>query len=131
MNGTMISHEEVQRLHFSCTICILHEEEFFGGSNLAADPRKQHTDSIYEFRCFFLKCPCPATYKEWFCICIHHPLRKKDCSLKSVSFSFLYYRLNHMKLLLLLLLSHFSRVRLCATPEMAAHQASPSLGFSR
>ena len=34
-------------------------------------------------------------------------------------------------LLLLLLLSHFSRVRLCATPQMAAHQASPSLGFSR
>ena len=32
---------------------------------------------------------------------------------------------------LLLLLSHFSRVRLCATPETAAHQASPSLGFSR
>ena len=30
-----------------------------------------------------------------------------------------------------LLLSHFSRVRLCATPEMAAHQVSPSLGFSR
>ena len=41
MNGTMISHEEVQRLHFSCMICILHEEEFFGESNLAADPRKQ------------------------------------------------------------------------------------------
>ena len=33
--------------------------------------------------------------------------------------------------LLLLLLSHFSRVRLCATPEMAAHQAPLSLGFSR
>ena len=32
---------------------------------------------------------------------------------------------------LLLLLSRFSRVRLCATPETAAHQASPSLGFSR
>ena len=32
---------------------------------------------------------------------------------------------------LLLLLSHFSRVRLCATPETAAHQAAPSLGFSR
>ena len=30
-----------------------------------------------------------------------------------------------------LLLSHFSRVQLCATPEMAAHQAPPSLGFSR
>ena len=34
-------------------------------------------------------------------------------------------------LLLLLLLSHFSRVRLCAAPQTAAHQASPSLGFSR
>ena len=34
------------------------------------------------------------------------------------------------ELLLLLLLSHFSRVRLCATPEMAARQAPPSLGFS-
>ena len=33
--------------------------------------------------------------------------------------------------LLLLLLSHFSHVQLCATPEMAAHQAPPSLGFSR
>ena len=33
--------------------------------------------------------------------------------------------------MLLLLLSHFSRVRLCVTPETAAHQALPSLGFSR
>ena len=32
---------------------------------------------------------------------------------------------------LLLLLSRFSRVRLCATPETATHQAPPSLGFSR
>ena len=40
-------------------------------------------------------------------------------------------------LLLLLLLSRFRHVRLCATdsvdsaPQMAAHQAPPSLGFSR
>ena len=33
--------------------------------------------------------------------------------------------------LLLLLVSRFSWVRLCATPEMAAHQAPLSLGFSR
>ena len=33
--------------------------------------------------------------------------------------------------LLLLLLSHFSRVRLCMTPWTAAYQAPPSLGFSR
>ena len=32
---------------------------------------------------------------------------------------------------LLLLLSHFSHVRLCVTPQMAAHQAPPSLRFSR
>ena len=39
--------------------------------------------------------------------------------------------LEEFLLLLLLLLSRFSRVRLCATPETAAHQAPPSLGFSR
>ena len=32
---------------------------------------------------------------------------------------------------LLLLLSRFSRVRLCATPQTAAHQASPSRRFPR
>ena len=34
-------------------------------------------------------------------------------------------------LLLVLLLSHFSRVRLCATPETADNQSLTSLGFSR
>ena len=34
-------------------------------------------------------------------------------------------------LLLLLLLSRFGRVRLCATPYTAAHQAPLSPGFSR
>ena len=33
--------------------------------------------------------------------------------------------------LLLLLLSRFSHVRLCAAPQTAAHQAPPSLGLSR
>ena len=36
-----------------------------------------------------------------------------------------------LNLLVLLLLSHFSCVQLCATPEMAAHQAPLSLGFTR
>ena len=31
----------------------------------------------------------------------------------------------------MLLLSHFSRVQLCATPWTAAYQAPPSMGFSR
>ena len=34
-------------------------------------------------------------------------------------------------LLLLLLLGRFSHVRICATPQISAHQAPPSLGFSR
>ena len=41
------------------------------------------------------------------------------------------HSLTTLLLLLLLLLSHSSRVWLCATPETAAHQAPPSLGFSR
>ena len=43
----------------------------------------------------------------------------------------LFKGITHILSLLLLLLNHFSRVRLCATPETAAHEASPSLGFSR
>ena len=38
------------------------------------------------------------------------------------------YMSTHM---LLLLLSRFSHVRLCVIPQTAAHQAPPSLGFSR
>ena len=41
----------------------------------------------------------------------------------------IHYNLANM--LLLLLLSRISRVRLCATPEPAARQAPPSPGFSR
>ena len=42
------------------------------------------------------------------------------------------YSTSHLcNLKLLRLLSRFSRVRLCVTPETAAHQAPPSLGFSR
>ena len=37
----------------------------------------------------------------------------------------------HSGILLLLLLSRFGRVQLCATPQTAAHQAPLSLGFSR
>ena len=39
--------------------------------------------------------------------------------------------LTYMLLLLLLPLSCFSLVQLCATPQMAAHQAPPALEFSR
>ena len=39
--------------------------------------------------------------------------------------------INNFINLIYYLLSHFSHVQLCATPWMAAHQATSSLGFSR
>ena len=50
-----------------------------------------------------------------------------------IAWSFLVVSLLIMNtsMLLLLLLSHFSHVRLCAIPQTAAHQTPPSLGFSR
>ena len=48
-----------------------------------------------------------------------------------VCFSCLWGILANVSLLLLLLLSRFSRVQLCATPWTAAHQAPPSPGLSR
>ena len=51
----------------------------------------------------------------------HNPLKIQKAFLKVLS----------LCMLLLLLLSCFNHVWLCATPETAAHQAPPSLGFSR
>ena len=48
-----------------------------------------------------------------------------------ISSAIQYCLLKEWSELSLLLLSHFSRVRLCATPQTAAHQASPFLGLSR
>ena len=57
-------------------------------------------------------------------------VRKKEWSQTTWAWN-LALPLTDLLLLLLLLLSHISRVRLCATPQMAAHQAPSSLGFSR
>ena len=59
----------------------------------------------------FLK-PSWTSWSSWFTYCW-----SLDCSY-------------HMILLLLLLLSLLSRVRLCVTPQTAAHRAPPSLGWS-
>ena len=48
-----------------------------------------------------------------------------------LNLKFLPLLLHHLSTMGLLLLSCFSRVRLCATPWTAAYQASPSMGFSR
>jgi len=65
-------------------------------------------------------------------MCYFHTFLQFVCNivLNITLFSILgyFYLYNH---LLLLLLSRFSRVRLCATPQTAAQQAPRSLGFSR
>ena len=57
---------------------------------------------------------------------------KRWMKLESIIQSELSQKEKHQySMLLLLLLSRFSRVWLCVTPETAAHQAPQSLGFSR
>ena len=67
----------------------------------------------------------PISFRiDWFDLLAVQGTRKsliQPCSSKA---SFLWC-------LLLLLLSHFSRVWLCVTPKTATHQAPPSLGVSR
>ena len=53
----------------------------------------------------------------------HKQKSHQACSVLSIDYVIQMYTL--------LLLSRFSRVRLCETPETAAHQAPPSLGFFR
>ena len=69
---------------------------------------------------------------SWWC---HPAISSSDALFSFCPWSFLAsgtFPMNCLcELLLLLMLSCFSHVRLCATPEMAAHQAYPSLEFSR
>ena len=70
-----------------------------------------------------MKCSyCCKVSGDWYHLstCVPVPVFWEESVTKMVMFP-----------LLLLLLSHFSHVRLCGTPETAAHQAPPSLGFSR
>ena len=67
----------------------------------------------------FIVLPSPRLTETFIHLASHHIISK------------LYCRVSGARLLLLLLLSRFSRVRICATPETAAHEAPPSLGFSR
>ena len=61
--------------------------------------------------------------KEWNRNGASHSLQHPDLQQTLSSFT--------CSMRLLLLLSRFSRVQLCATPKTAAHQAPPSLRFSR
>ena len=94
---------------------------------------------------------CQGPWLQWlralmtvrFCenLCIHRPQVQKVITGKAVHPEAALYlawkqsspavHSETARTVLLLLLSRFSHVRLYATPEMAAHQAPPSLGFSR
>ena len=71
---------------------------------------------------------------NWICSTGHNlptpVLDNCDYTFSALHLSYPLRCLTRICSLLLLLLSRFSRVRLCATPQTAAHQASPSLGFS-
>ena len=61
----------------------------------------------------------------------HPTTKKRSMAWRNAAVLWPFWGTTTIKSLLLLLLSCFSRVRLCTTPQMAAHQAPPSLGFSR
>ena len=70
---------------------------------------------------------CLEVWKQGFTVFVYGPeVMNKSTSL---SICLLDWRIRLLQGLLLL--SHFSRVQLCATPLTAAHQVPPSLGFSR
>ena len=65
----------------------------------------------------------PAFRTKHFSMCLIPMLHSVPMNTKLCSYNVL--------LCPLLLLSHFSRIRFCATPWTAAHQAPLSMGFSR
>ena len=72
----------------------------------------------------WVTCASLKTLQSCLCLTHHrHPSHQKDSDAPD--------DLAPRRSLLLLLLSRFSRVRLLATPWTAAHQAPPSMGFSR
>ena len=73
--------------------------------------------------------PCPSSLRD---NCSKPPWRRMAPLRQWLSTYMPVYTYSFLGLvLLLLLLSCFSRVRLCATPWTAAHRAPPSPGFSR
>ena len=64
---------------------------------------------------------------------IHHINKMKDKNhmIISIDAEKAFDKIQHPFLIQFSSVQSLSRVRLCVTPETAAHQASPSLGFSR
>ena len=76
-------------------------------------------EQLYKIHCDFVKIFISITYSSigYWCYFLKPQLWSRNLCLIFCP--------------LLLLLSRFCHVRLCETPETAAHEAPPSLGFSR
>ena len=74
---------------------------------------------------------CPGNWRDIFNIVFHALWLSKFSYTTSLDFLSPLWRHYWCDCKLLLPLSRFSCVRLCATPWTAAYQASPSMGFSR
>ena len=98
-----------------------------------------HTISVLYHACLYMKCSLSiSTFLEEISSLSHFvaflyffALITEEGFLISSCYSLELCIQMLLLLLLLLLLSSFSHVQLCATPQMVAHQAPPSLGFSR
>ena len=88
-------------------------------------------DSIFLFLKTYFKMYLAAIGLSCSVWTVSSSLQCADSLLRHVGSSSLTERVTGRKAAAAKLLSRFSRVRLCATPETAAHQAPPSLGFSR
>ena len=106
---TFTSHYLIHSVHFFASSFKSHSPSYHSSINITLSilqsPRSETSDLSWTS-------PLPPTQLSTL------PLK---CSL----------RLSLLSSSLLLLLSRFSRVQLCATPWTEAHQAPPSMGFSR
>ena len=91
----------------------------------------------YEYFTYFMCVVTVGLFSNFVCLTIFH-IKNNFCYIVLKINLYTFYILSNLKipntmlyLLLLLLLSRFSHVQLCVTPQTAAHQAPLSLGFSR
>ena len=88
---------------------------------------------MFNYPYFLQHIICKIIFKKWIILYTFWPdfvsqyfVNHPSWTDEKFNYCLLFY-----SMLLLLLLSHFSHVRLCVTPQTAAHRAPPSLGFSR
>ena len=101
--------------------------------------QKQRTKWInhYFLKGKILHFKCKSIFIIWLCVCACNQIKISDVLQWQIQKAYasmtnkihLYFSADGP--MLLLLLSRFSRVRLCATPWTVSHQAPPSMGFSR